>query len=517
MSLSLSWTFNRLRRMGVREVAFRVIRHVKQIMEKKRVLGGWSPKPPNSVISRRLLLPPLSDYQSLWECRYALDESCLSDLVSGSIELFGHHKVQLKQPIDWHVDTVSGVRAPQIYGKSINYRNVELVGNIKVVWELGRHHHLVPLAVAYAMTGEERYLEPITSQIETWVNQNPFAIGIHWCSALELALRLISWALIHSLIASRNGGEGLFKVVIDPKALGDSIYLQAWFIRHFLSRHSSAGNHLFGELTGLWVACQVFDLGEHGEQWRDDAQEELEEQLQLQVFSDGVGKEQALYYHLWVLDYALFLQVTGRRVDSPFSEKFCARLAAMADFVRDVTPAGGHPPQLGDADDGFVTRFSAVWPVNPYKEVLDAEKLIRNKCVPERLAEKAFWYGLIGGEHDTLSRSPPCLPVAGPYPRIYPDGGYAILGNEDCIWFLMQGLSDICPLQHMGMPMRLVSRLPSTVSGGWLTQVPMFITISRNGEITLEALVRITVWSWMGGINLQCAVRSCGQTMPLLG
>jgi len=432
MRSSLGWMFNRLRRMGARELTFRIIRHIKQMVEKKRVLGGWSPKPASPVTALRSLLPALGDYQPLWQQRYSLDKSCLDDLVCGSINLFGHHKVQLKQVLDWHVDPVSGVRVPQTYGKSINYRNAELVGNIKVVWELGRHHHLVPMAAAYALTGDERYLKPVTDQIETWVKQNPFAIGVHWCSALELALRLISWAMVHSLIASRKGGAGLFGVVSDPEAFGNAIYQQAWFIRHYLSRHSSAGNHLFGELAGLWLACQVFDLGEDGKRWRAEAQEELEQQLQLQVFADGVAKEQALYYHLWVLDYALFLQITGRRTGSPFSEEFGERLAAMADFIRDVTPAGGHPPQLGDADDGFVTRFSAVWPADPYKEVLDAEKLTRDKCVPESLAEKAFWYGIIGGERETLSSSQPCLPKQRSYPRVYPDGGYAILGNEDC-------------------------------------------------------------------------------------
>ncbi|MBN4078727.1 alginate lyase family protein [Gammaproteobacteria bacterium AH-315-C21] len=368
----------------------------------------------------------------LWKKHYDIDERHLSELVAGSLTLFGHHKVQLREPLNWHVDPVSGVCAPMDYGKSINYRDADLVGNIKVVWELGRHHHLVPMAVAYALTGEERYLKPITDQIETWVEQNPFAIGVHWCSALELALRLIGWALVHSLIASRNGGEGLFKVVNDPKALGDSIYQQAWFIRHYLSRHSSAGNHLFGELAGLWVACQVFDLGADGKRWAAESQKELEEQLQCQVFGDGVGKEQALYYHLWVLDYALFLKVVGRRVNSPFSEKFNARLEAMANFIRDVTPPGGHPPQLGDADDGFVTRFSAIWPTDPYKDVLDAERLIREKCVAEQLSEKAFWYGIIAGEHETLGKSQSCLAEEKSYPRIYSEGGYTVLGNEDC-------------------------------------------------------------------------------------
>ena len=317
MSGSLGWKLQRLRRMGVREITFRASRHISQIAEKWRVVNGWAPQPPAPVTPRRSLLPDLDEYQPQWAERYALNHAVLDDLIAGSLELFGHHQIRLVQPVDWHLDPVSGVRAPVDYGKSLDYRNAALVGNVKVIWELGRQHHLVPLAVAYAVGGDKRYLRVVTEQIESWIQQNPFAMGIHWCSALELALRLISWSLIHSLIASRIGDQGLFSVVQDPKALGDAIFQQAWFVRHYLSRYSSANNHLFGELSGLWVASQVFDMGADGDRWRRETQEELEAQLQLQVYADGVDKEQALYYHLWMLEYALFVQVTGRRVGSP--------------------------------------------------------------------------------------------------------------------------------------------------------------------------------------------------------
>lgn len=95
-----------------------------------------------------------------------------------------------------------------------------------MIWELARQHNLVPLAAAYAITGEKQYLKTITFQVESWIQQNPFGIGIHWCSALEVALRLISWSVVQSLVASRDGDLGLFISVRNPKAFGDSIYQQ---------------------------------------------------------------------------------------------------------------------------------------------------------------------------------------------------------------------------------------------------------------------------------------------------
>ena len=93
------------------------------------------------------------------------------------------------------------------------------VGNIKLVWELGRHQHLIPLAVAYACSGDTRYRDAVTQQIEGWIKANPFGLGVHWCSALEVALRLTAWAVIHALLALRDGSDGLFIAVKTARTL----------------------------------------------------------------------------------------------------------------------------------------------------------------------------------------------------------------------------------------------------------------------------------------------------------
>ena len=225
--------------------------------------------------------------------------------MAGRINFFGHDALDVGMPVAWHRDPVTRTEAPREFGKSINYRDDRLVGNIKFTWELGRHQHLVPLAVAYAVSGDTKYRKAVIDQVDGWIDDNPYAIGIHWCSALEVSLRLVSWALVHSLLVLRDGEQGLFASVRDPERLGTSIYQQAWFVRHFLSRYSSANNHLIGELCGLWVACQTFDLGEQGDEWGIFAREELEREARLQVHADGVNREQAAYYHLWVLEYFL--------------------------------------------------------------------------------------------------------------------------------------------------------------------------------------------------------------------
>ncbi|MDO8946009.1 MAG: alginate lyase family protein [Desulfocapsaceae bacterium] len=311
----------------------------------------------------------------------------------------------------------------------MNYRDDSQVGNVKFLWELGRHQHLVPLAAAYAVTGESIYQDTVVAQIEEWIKLNNFDRGIHWCTALEVALRLLSWAVIHSFFFLQGQSKGLFSVVRDPEALGKSIYQHAWFVAHFLSRYSSANNHLIGELTGLWTGCQVFDLGRDGDKWGDQAQRELEIQAKKQVFPDGVNREQATYYHLWVLDYFLFASLVGLRTGKPFSTDFEKTIDSMAAFLDAITPRGGVPPQIGDADDGFVTRFGARWPEKPYEDVLNAVTVTKRKQCPQDISQKSFWYGIMAGvDCQSLPKEERNIKIG--YPTAFPEGGYAVLGDD---------------------------------------------------------------------------------------
>ncbi|HKK14800.1 MAG TPA: alginate lyase family protein [Gammaproteobacteria bacterium] len=425
----LVWRLNRLRAMGPREVAHRGRRWWAQRREGRRVRAGWAPQPPVVVGPAMSLFAPVPDWREAWSRRYRLNEAALDLLVQGQIGFFGHAPLDVGMPVQWHRCPLTGVEAPRAYGKAIDYRDAERVGNVKFLWELGRHQHLVPLAVGYAVTGQRRYRDAVLAQIEGWIAANPFGMGIHWCSGLEVALRLISWALVHSLLALRDGPRGLFAAVADPRALGRSLYQQAAFVRGFTSRYSSANNHLIGELTGLLVACRVFDFGEQGRAWAAFAHEELEVEAERQVHPDGVDREQAFYYHLWVLEYLLVAWLVEQRAGHGFAQAFATRIDAMARFLDDVTPEGGLPPQVGDADDGMVARFDPAWPVDPYAEVLTAVAAVRNRGATIGIGppgQKAYWCAMMAGRR--LVETPPAVPRA--YPRCYPEGGYTVLGGE---------------------------------------------------------------------------------------
>ncbi len=412
--------------MSLKELFFRFHRELFTRFEKHLVSSGWQPKSKADIKSGTFLFNNKSGLIQQWGDLFTLDKTELDHYLANKINFFNHQPLDIGSPVNWHRDPVTKTTVPLNFGKTLNYRDDAIAGNVKFIWELGRHQHLIPLAVAYAVTGKQEYRDTVTNQLESWIIQNPFGMGIHWCSSLEAALRLISWSLIHSLFALKDGDNGLFSAVNNPVQLGESIFQQAYFIKHFLSKHSSANNHLIGELTGLWVACQVFDLGKKGQKWSRFAQDSLERESILQIHKDGVNKEQAFYYHLWVLEYFLFAWSVGNCSKQSFSDDFLKRIFSMTHFLKDVSPENNEPPQVGDADDGFVSRMEPAWPEHPYKELLQTvESTFGNSCtIPN---QKAFWYSAINANSQAVS---PVLKWTRSYPVKYTDGGYSVLGDE---------------------------------------------------------------------------------------
>src|SRR6516162_541984 len=64
-------------------------------------------------------------------------------------DLLGYEDLDYGQEIDWHSDRVHGKRAPRALFYKIPYLDFASVGDVKIIWELNRHQHLVTLAKAY--------------------------------------------------------------------------------------------------------------------------------------------------------------------------------------------------------------------------------------------------------------------------------------------------------------------------------------------------------------------------------
>ena len=130
---------------------------------------------------------------------------------------------------------------------------------MKYVWELNRHPQLVTLAQAWRLTRDARYAEACRALLDSWITQCPCPIGINWTCSLEPALRLLNWSAAWHLLGGEDsplfaGNDG---AAFRARWL-TSVWQHCRFVAGYLSRHSSANNHLLGELLGLYAGAATW-------------------------------------------------------------------------------------------------------------------------------------------------------------------------------------------------------------------------------------------------------------------
>jgi len=249
---------------------------------------------------------------------------------------------------DWHRDYRYQRQVERRFACTLNIRDTGAVSDVKYVWEPSRHQYLSTLAFA---ANAEQHAGYIVRSIDSWLYANPYLYGIHWTSSLEMAERVLSWALMYPRIAYHVASDEDFR-----RRWLDSIYLHLRRIAHKLSLHSSANNHLIGELNGLFVGSSCFDFWPDCSGWRNLARALLEREIRLQIGEDGVNREQAMSYHLFTMELFLLAFAIARNTGCPFSEGYAHRLRGMAGFLDTVATSSGDLPWYGDSDDarGFV-------------------------------------------------------------------------------------------------------------------------------------------------------------------
>lgn len=246
--MNLAWAIRRLCAMSGREVAYRIGQRVRNGLDR----GHAAASPP--VIDGRAAGEPwvVPLPRGFDAPKYA---AAAERILSGDFRIFALRPARLGFPPRWNRDPKTGTLAPLIRSTQIDYRDETLVGDIKYLWEPSRHAALVTLAQAWHLTADTRFVSGCQRLLDSWFEQCPYGVGPHWTSSLELALRLVNWSFAWHLLGGAESAvfHGAAGEAFRVRWL-NSIHQHCHFISRHLSRHSSANNHLLGELTGLFVA-----------------------------------------------------------------------------------------------------------------------------------------------------------------------------------------------------------------------------------------------------------------------
>jgi hypothetical protein len=400
----IGWYLRRVARMSPAEVAWRVRDRALQLAWSRRQvrpdqLAAAVSLPAGERRFTSVLQPEVAS-RVPEEARKAVLEAA-SGLLRGEWEVLGVVRTDLARP-DWFLDPVTGWRsAPDRYAFRIDPRSEGQTGDIKQVREISRLQHLTLLATAWFLTGEQPYAQRVADQLRSWWTENPFLSGVNWTSGMELGIRLISLAWIRRLLADWPDVAGLFEH--DGLAV-QQIRWHQQYLAAFVSRGSSANNHVIAEAAGQLVASCAFPWFPESERWRRKSALLLERELVRNTFPSGIGRELATDYQCLIAELGLIAAVEAEASGHPLSAGTWQRLSAMVDSAAALVDGQLCPPRQGDSGECRALVLDAPAP-NRWPSLL---------ALGEVLLGRLDWW-----------------------PRVTPDAGSSIIGA------LAQGKHDI--------------------------------------------------------------------------
>ena len=345
--------------------------------------------------------------------------------INGEVQFLGAPQHKLGDPIDWHTDFTVGKTWPPAFFRDIDYANLEEPSDVKIVWELSRMQWLVPLGQAFMLTSDERYGLAARRIIESWIRANPYANSVNWACTMEAAMRVLTLTWLFGVFGrSASWQEGEFRNIFLV-----TLWLHLDFTQRHIERSDVNGNHFTADAAALVVGGQLFGECDQGRRWLNLGRADLEREIQLQVFADGVDYEASIPYHRLVLELFFAAAFTQRESSRGVSGIYSQRLSAMAKFVAAYSRPDGSTPLWGDADDARVLPFGDQ-ALGDHRYLIGLVGILQGDARLEALhsgsvCEAFWWFGAAAAER--LATASTNVPGS----QAFNDAGVFIMRNQD--------------------------------------------------------------------------------------
>jgi len=353
---SLSWYINRLSKMPLPELPYRANQALKKRIDEFHY-KHFPPLPSQSSSSL--------DFNRIFQLAAAIDPSQLKkshpteisnlckvaqNLTKNTFTIFGIEKCYGPK-VDWHLDVKTGNHWPVKFWARLPIKDGDSIGEPKFTWEIGRFTYIMPLGLAYLVTGDRIYADKIISLLSSWMDDNPYPYGIHWASGIELGIRLsnLIWALslLHGYEFSKE----------TKGRINQFVSLHAHHLFRYPSKYSSSNNHALAEGFGLFMAGAFFSHLEGAEEWYSFGQNLLEKEAQRQILPDGGSFEYTTTYLSLIIDFFVVFIIICEKFNWPYAQEVKARVEKACDFINALMDAGGHLPNIGDQDSAILVDF----------------------------------------------------------------------------------------------------------------------------------------------------------------
>lgn len=306
--------------------------------------------------------------------------------IDGMITGFSSIDLDYGNPINWHINPLTGYEN----SKDLKWYEIsdfdEDVGDIKVIWEASRLTHFLYFGRAHLITKDYKYYKAFSTQLENWLQNNPYSYGSNYKCGQEATLRmmnvLISYTIFDNYKLTTEKDEK------NVKKLVEGSYKKV--ISNFFYAHKCIkNNHTFTEILGLIVGawCSEDDVSLR------KGYKLMDEEIRKQFLPDGGFTQYSFNYHRFTLQILECLYKISEKTDIYITES--KRILNSVLLLYQVQEGNGDVPNYGSNDGALVFPLSTCG-YRDFRPVLNTMySLIENKRLYEagNYDEELLWFG----------------------------------------------------------------------------------------------------------------------------
>ncbi len=211
-----------------------------------------------------------------------------------------------------------GYQPSYFYGEDINWQYWPIKDN-ELRWQLHRHKWFIPLAKAYKLTGDEKYAQAWIYQYSDWVKKNPLPEGYgKKKSGTTISAGVVdidddnaafAWRPLETARRAQDQLEVIAHMIhspnVTPEFLNMFLYQHHRHVEYLQNNYSKHGNHLLFEAQRMLYATIYFPEYKESKAWEAKAVSILCDEVNKQVYADGIHYELSYGYHLAVVNIFL--------------------------------------------------------------------------------------------------------------------------------------------------------------------------------------------------------------------
>lgn len=284
-------------------------------------------------------------------------KSVVADVVAGRFSALGREWPNAAQAPwrgeTWLLDPVTAKTWPgaAAFSFDVEYRHNPEFGDVKYVWEANRLQFLQP--VAMLAPADPELARFAIDSVLAWMDADPPFTGINWNSGIELALRLVSLAIVVAGVDTALTPE-------ERGRFAQFVAAHAFWLGKFPSLYSSANNHRVAEGLGLAIAARLAPDAPHSAHYLKEGSAILRASAADQFHDDGVGVEQSPTYAAFTLEMLCVGALILHDTPAAFGADDLAKLGKAAFALHAMLDANGFAPHIGDDDEGRVVGAAMI-------------------------------------------------------------------------------------------------------------------------------------------------------------